>query len=123
VIATDAPLLPHQLSRLARRGAIGIGRNGAVGGNNSGDLFLAFSVGNHVPMPHRAPSRIQLEIINDELIDPIYEAAVQGIEEAIINALVAAADMGGSEWDRFTVKAIDHNALAQVLRRYDGRAQ
>jgi D-aminopeptidase len=76
-----------------------------------------------VPMPHRAPSRIQLEMINDELIDPIYEAAVQGIEEAIINALVAAADMGGSEWDRFTVKAIDHNALAQVLRRYDGRAQ
>ena len=123
VIATDAPLLPHQLSRLARRGAIGIGRNGAVGGNNSGDLFLAFSVGNHVPMPHRAPSRIQLEMINDELIDPIYEAAVQGIEEAIINALVAAADMGGSEWDRFTVRALDHSALGEVLRRYDGRAQ
>ncbi|HJR22444.1 MAG TPA: P1 family peptidase [Dongiaceae bacterium] len=123
VIATDAPLLPHQLSRLARRGAIGIGRNGTVGGNNSGDLFLAFSVGNCMPMPHRAPSHIQLEMINDELIDPIYEAAVQGIEEAIINALVAASDMGGSEWDRFTVRALDHNALGDVLRRYDGRAQ
>ena len=123
VIATDAPLLPHQLNRLARRGAIGIGRNGAVGGNNSGDLFLAFSVGNHVPMPHRAPSHIQLKMINDELIDSIYEAAVQGIEEAIINALVAAADMGGTEWDRFTVRALDHNALGQVLRQYDGQAQ
>lgn len=118
VIATDAPLLPHQLNRLARRGAIGIGRNGSVGGNNSGDLFLAFSVANHVPMPHRAPSHIQLEMINDELIDPIYEAAVQGIEEAIINALVAAADMGGTEWDRFTVRALDHKALGRLLQEY-----
>lgn len=122
IIATDAPLLPHQLNRLARRGAIGIGRNGSVGGNGSGDLFLAFSVANHVPMPHRAPSHMQLEMVNDELIDPIYEAAVQGIEEAVINALVAAADMGGTEWDRFTVRALDHAALGQVLREYARQA-
>ncbi len=119
VIATDAPLLPHQLTRVARRGAIGIGRNGSIGGNGSGDLFLALSVANHMPMPHRAPSHIHLEMINDELIDPIYEAAIQGIEEAIINALVAAADMGGTEWDRFMVRALDHAALGQVLRQYE----
>jgi L-aminopeptidase/D-esterase-like protein len=58
-------------------------------------------------------------MINDELIDPIYEAAIQGIEEAIINALVAAADMGGTEWDRFMVRALDHAALGQVLRQYE----
>lgn len=119
VIATDAPLAPHQLSRLARRGAIGIGRNGTVGGNNSGDIFLAFSVANDLPMPHRAPSHLRLEMLNDEHLDPLYEAVVQAVEEAVINALVAATDMGGTTWDRVRVKAIDHAALGEVLRRYN----
>jgi D-aminopeptidase len=118
VIATDAPLAPHQLKRLAKRGAIGIGRNGTVGGNSSGDIFLAFSVANPMPMPHQADSHLRLEMLNDERIDPVYEAAVQAIEEAVINAMVAAKDMGGTEWDKVQVKAIDHRALGDVLRQY-----
>ena len=118
VIATDVPLAPHQLKRLAKRGAIGIGRNGTVGGNNSGDIFLAFSVANPMPMPHKADSHLQLEMLNDDRIDPVYEAAVQAIEEAVINAMVAARDMGGTEWDKVQVKAIDHSELSDVLRQY-----
>lgn len=118
VIATDAPLAPHQLKRLARRGAIGIGRNGTVGGNGSGDIFLAFSVANDMPMPHKASGHLKLDMLNDERLDPVYEAAVQSVEEAVINAMVAATDMGGTEWDRINAKAIDHVALSEVLRQY-----
>jgi L-aminopeptidase/D-esterase-like protein len=118
VIATDAPLAPHQLQRMARRGGIGIARHGTIGGNNSGDLFLACSVANRGPLPHRAPDVLEMEMLNDERIDPIYEAAVQGIEEAVINAMLAAEDMGGTEWDRATVIAIRHEALLDVLARY-----
>ena len=119
VIATDAPLAPHQLSRVARRGTLGIGRSGTIGGNNSGDLFLAFSVANTLPMPHQAPGHLRLDMLNDEHLDPLYEAVVQSIEEAVINALVAAADMGGTRWDRVRVKAIDHAKLVEALRRYN----
>jgi D-aminopeptidase len=118
VIATDAPLAPHQLKRLARRCAIGIGRNGTVGGNNSGDIFLAFSVANGQPMPHKAPAVSRLEMLNDERLDPLYQAVVEAVEESVINAMVAATGMGGTEWDRVTVRAIDHDALRQVLGQY-----
>lgn len=118
VIATDLPLAPHQLQRVARRGAIGIGRNGTIGGNNSGDIFLAFSVANEMPLPHKAPGRTAFEMLNDNRLDIAYEATVQAIEEAIINAMVAAKPMGGTEWDRAAVQAIDHAELTGVLRRY-----
>lgn len=119
VIATDLPLAPHQLQRVARRGAIGIGRNGTIGGNNSGDIFLAFSVVNEIALPHKAPGRFTFEMLNDDRLDVAYEATVQAVEEAIINAMVAAKPMGGTEWDRAAVHAIDHAELAKVLRRYN----
>ena len=118
VIATDVPLAPHQLQRVARRGAIGIGRGGTVGGNSSGDIFLAFSVANEPPMPHKAGALLRMEILNDEWLDPVYEAVVQAIEEAVINAMLAAQDMGGTQWDRAKVSAINHDALVQVLQQY-----
>lgn len=117
IIATDAPLAPHQLQRLARRGAIGIGRNGTIGGNNSGDLFLAFSTANQMEMPAQAPTHFMLEMLNDEKLDTIYEATVQSIEEAVVNAMVAAADMGGTQWDEVAIKAIDHSALSALMVR------
>lgn len=111
VIATDAPLGPHQLSRVARRGTIGIGRNGTVGGNNSGDIFLAFSTANAGPMPIDAPARMQIIQLNDEYLDEIYEAVAQCVEEAVLNAMVAAKPMGGTPFDETLVEAIDHDYL------------
>lgn len=115
VIATDLPLAPHQLRRLARRGGLGIGRTGTVGGNGSGDIFLAFSIANRAALPHRAPAFINLEVTNDDWLDPIYEAAVESVEESVINAMVAARPMGGTVWDHALVSAVDHAALVEVV--------
>lgn len=117
VIGTDLPLAPHQLTRLARRGGLGIGRTGTMGGNGSGDIFLAFSVGNQTPLPHKAGAFIGMEVVNDERLDPVYEAVVQSVEEAVINAMVAAKPMGGTRWDRALVSAIDHAALIEIVGR------
>jgi L-aminopeptidase/D-esterase-like protein len=118
VIATDLPLAPHQLKRLARRAAIGIGRNGTPGGNNSGDIFLAFSTANPQPMAHRAPLMLGLGMVNDEYLDPIYQAAVESVEEAVVNAVLAAEDSGGTPHDRFRIDAIRHDELVAVMQRY-----
>ncbi len=118
VIATDLPMAPHQLKRLARRAAIGIGRNGTPGGNNSGDIFLAFSTANTHPMAHKAPPRLSLEIVNDELLDPVYLATVDSVEEAVVNAMIAAEDSGGTAHDRFKIQAIQHEPLMEVMRAY-----
>ncbi|HEV7308183.1 P1 family peptidase [Ensifer sp.] len=118
VIATDLPMAPHQLKRLARRAAIGIGRNGTPGGNNSGDIFLAFSTANAQPMAHKAPPRLSLEIVNDELLDPVYLATVDTVEEAVVNAMIAAEDSGGTAYDRFKIQAIRHEPLMDVMRAY-----
>ncbi|WP_048646769.1 P1 family peptidase [Nitratireductor soli] len=118
VIATDIPMAPHQLARLARRGSIGIGRGGTCGGNSSGDIFLAFTTANERPLPHQTPPRFTIEMVNDDLFDPIYEAAIQATEEAVINAMVAARDMGGTPYDRARVTAIDHAAMVDILGRY-----
>jgi L-aminopeptidase/D-esterase len=118
IIATDIPMMPHQLTRLARRGAIGIGRGGTAGGNSSGDIFLAFSTGNARPLPHLTPARYTVELVNDDLFDPIYQAAIEATEEAVLNAMVAATDMGGTPHDVALVKAIDHDALIDIARRY-----
>lgn len=117
ILATDAPLLPHQLARLARRGALGIGRGGTIGGNGSGDLFLAFSTANAGPMPMDAPSHLWLEMLNDEQLDPLYAAVVQCVEESVLNAMVAARDMGGTGWDEGLVPAIDHALLRGLCAR------
>ena len=115
-VATDLPLMPHQLKRLARRAAIGIGRNGTPGGNSSGDIFLAFSTANAHAMPHRRKAHIEVGMINDEVLDPVYLAAVESVEEAVVNAMLAADDMGGSVHDRVLIKAIDHDELCRHLR-------
>ncbi len=115
VIATDAPLLPHQLNRLARRGAIGIGRNGSKGGHSSGDIFLAFTTANGVDYPWHAPDLITMEALNDLHLDRFYEACVQAIEEAVLNAMIAAEDRVAIKPAGKMVRAIDHQKLMQVL--------
>lgn len=117
-IATDLPLMPHQLKRLARRASIGIGRNGTPGGNSSGDIFLAFSTANTHAMAYRLPARIAVEMINDDVLDPAYLAAVESVEEAVVNAMIAAEDMGGGRHDRLLIKAIDHRELCRHLRAH-----
>lgn len=118
IIATDLPMLPHQLKRMARRATIGIGRNGTPGGNNSGDIFLAFSTANAHAMPHRMPGHLTVEMVADEPLDPVYMATVDAIEEAVVNAMLAAETLGGTPHDCLTVKAIDHDALRAVLAQY-----
>ena len=116
VIGTDAPLLPYQLKRLARRASLGLARTGSVSGNGSGDLFLAFSTAN----PHAAdpsqPTHSVATIPNDRL-DPIFDATVQAVEEAIVNALVANQSMTGR--DDHEVDALPHDRLRAVLRKYN----
>ena len=123
VLATDIPMLPHQLRRLAKRGAIGIGRGGTPGGNNSGDIFLAFSTANAGPLPQQAGTRLQLDYINDEAFDPIYLAAVRSIEEAVINAMVAAEDTTMLRPAGLICRAIDHGQLIEVMKRYGPRSR
>jgi L-aminopeptidase/D-esterase-like protein len=118
LIATDAPLLPHQLRRLARRAALGIGRMGGISGAGSGDLFLAFST---TPTGSSDTTGVaQVRMLSDERIDQVYEATVQATEEAIINALLAATTMTGANYLR--VPALPHDRLRSVLEKY-GRLQ
>jgi D-aminopeptidase len=111
VVATDAPLLPHQLRRVARRASLGIGRMGGIAGVASGDLFIAFSTA-RIGSPDSA-GVLKLPVLSDEFIDPVYEATVQGTEEAIINAMLAARTMKGA--DDYVVPALPHDRLRQVL--------
>ncbi len=121
IIATDAPLLPVQLQRLAKRGALGIGRTGTYGGHYSGDIMLAFSTGNNIDMPALGapqPRMFTLESINDAHFDCIAEAAVQAVEESVLNAMVAARTVETFKPPGYTLDAIDHGALREVLGRY-----
>ncbi len=92
VIATDAPLSDAILKGLARRAGLGIARSGSPSGNSSGDIFLAFSVADPMPCPDQAPPVIIRHSLNWTLLDPVYLAAVQAVDEAVINAIVANAD-------------------------------
>ena len=116
MLGTNLPMAPHQLQRLAKRAAIGIGRGGTPGGNNSGDIFLAFSTANRGPIPQRASGRRQMEVINDELFDPIYLAATEAIEESIINAILAAEDMSTLRPPGLMCRAINHERLLQFFQ-------
>jgi len=112
VIATDAPLLPIQLQRLARRAALGIGRGGTPSGNNSGDIFIAFSTANDIgPLPE--PPRFSLDALSNDELDGLFMAVVQSVDEAIINAMLAAETMTG-KYGR-VVPAIDAGALAHLV--------
>lgn len=115
VIATDAPLLPHQLKRLARRASLGLARTGSVSGNGSGDLFIAFSTAN--PRASEPIGIRPLQMVPNDEMNPLFEATVQATEEAIVNALVAAETMTGI--DNHTVEAIPHDRLKQVLKKYN----
>lgn len=115
VLATDAPMLPHQLQRMAKRGAIGIGRCGSPGGNNSGDIFLAFSV---APV-ETSGVRANAAYIRDDFFDGFYEAAVQSTEEAIVNAMVAARDTPAIKLPAGRIcRALPHDRLVEIMRRY-----
>ncbi len=119
VIATDAPLLPHQLKRLARRAALGIARNGGIGGNSSGDIFIAFSTANLGAAKNAGPVSVQM--LPNDRINPLFAATVQATEEAIINAMVAAETMTGVNGN--TVYAIPHDRLREAMRKYNRLAK
>jgi D-aminopeptidase len=115
VVATDAPLLPHQVKRLARRATLGLGRTGSVSGNGSGDIFIAFSTGNANAAAAKGPMNVSM-LPNDSL-NPVFEATVQATEEAIINAMVGAETMTGV--DGHKVYALPHDKLRDVLQKYN----
>jgi D-aminopeptidase len=114
VIATDAPLLPHQLKRMARRAALGLGRMGSTSDNGSGDIFIAFSTANAAPL-RGAPLSLAEFMANSQL-DDLFRATVQATEEAIVNALVAAKDMQGTEGHY--ALALPHADLVALLEHY-----
>jgi D-aminopeptidase len=115
VIATDAPLLPHQLKRIARRATLGLARTGSISGNGSGDIFIAFSTAN--PHADAEPGPNTVKTVSNERISPLFEATVQATEEAIVNAMVGAKTMTGI--DGHTVVALPHDKLQQVLKKYN----
>jgi L-aminopeptidase/D-esterase-like protein len=118
VVATDAPLLPHQLKRLARRVALGIGRLGGSGGNGSGDIFIAFSTAN--PGADVDTGAATVRMLANEAMNPFFEATIQTTEESIVNAMVAARDMVGAGGLR--MPALPHDKVRALLAKY-GRLQ
>jgi D-aminopeptidase len=115
VVATDAPLLPTQLKRIARRVTLGLGRDGSISGDESGDIFIAFSTAN--PGAGLAKRPVQVTTVPNENMDSLFEATVQATEEAVINAMVAAETMTGV--DNHRVDGLPHERLREVLRKYN----
>jgi D-aminopeptidase len=116
VIATDAPLSALSLRHLARRASMGVARGGTPSGNSSGDIFLAFSTANVGPMPQGNQPLLTRTEINNEVIDPIYLASVEAVEEAIVNAMVAGVDVAAFKPKGMTVRALDTEKLATLFR-------
>jgi D-aminopeptidase len=115
IVATDAPLVPHQLKRLARRATMGLARTGSVSGNGSGDIFIAFSTANPGVWAARKPTA--LTMAPNEAMNPLFEATVQAVEEAIVNAMVAAETMTGIDGHR--VAGLPHDRLREALKKYN----
>ncbi|MFZ0036559.1 MAG: P1 family peptidase [Candidatus Acidiferrales bacterium] len=115
VVATDAPLLPNQMKRIARRVTLGLGRNGSISGDESGDIFIAFSTANSGAGLAKKPA--QVTTMPNENMDPLFEATVQATEEAVINAMVAADTMTGI--DNHRVEGLPHDKLREVLKKYN----
>jgi D-aminopeptidase len=114
IVATDAPLLPIQLQRLARRAGLGIGRGGTPSGNNSGDLFLAFSTANAMgTLPE--PAEFAMRALSNDLLDDLFLATVQAVDEAILNAMLAATTVVGRRGR--VVEAIDARRLLALTTR------
>jgi len=120
LVATDAPLLPNQCARLAQRAGLGLARVGGTGGNYSGDLFLAWSTGNRGLPPESAKGdgrmTVDVAMVADRAIDPLFDAVIEATEEAIVNALVTARTMVGR--DGVTAHALPHDQLLEVMDRY-----
>jgi D-aminopeptidase len=115
VVATDAPLLPHQLKRVVNRVPLGIGNTGGYGTNGSGDIFIAFSTAN--PGAFYRYEFTQVDMLPNDLISPLFEATVQSVEEAIINAMVAAETMEGINGNKSY--ALPHQPLIKILKKYN----
>ena len=114
IVATDAPLLPHQLKRIATRASLGVGRMGGKGENSSGDIFIAFSTAN--PRSSGDTGTVQVEMLPNARINPLFHATVQATEEAILNAMLAAETMTGIDDRR--VYALPHDRLLAAMRKY-----
>jgi L-aminopeptidase/D-esterase-like protein len=115
VVATDAPLLPHQVQRLARRATMGLARTGSISGNQSGDIFIAFSTAN--PRAAAAKAPVNVAMLPNDSLNPVFEATVQATEEAIVNAMVGAETMSGAHGSKVT--ALPHDDLRQILKKHD----
>ncbi|MGD0425469.1 MAG: P1 family peptidase [Candidatus Acidiferrales bacterium] len=116
VVATDAPLLPSQMKRIAKRVTLGLGRLGSISGDGSGDIFIAFSTAN--PGAGLAQKKaVAVQMLPNSRMDALFEATVQATEEAVVNALVAAKTMTGV--DGHTVEALPHDRLREVLKKYN----
>lgn len=115
VIATDAPLLPHQLERLAKRVPMGIARVGGTAANGSGDIFIAFSTAN-AEVAKATQDPVDIRMLPNGSLSPFFVATIEAVEEAIVNALIAAETMTGYSGN--TVFALPHDRLQQVLRKY-----
>jgi L-aminopeptidase/D-esterase-like protein len=115
VVATDAPLLPHQLERIARRVSLGLGRLGSFAGNSSGDLFLAFSTANAGAA--KAEGTPSLVMLPNDRIDPLFRATIEATEEAVVNAMLAAQTMTGA--DGIRIFGLPGDRVVQVLRKYN----
>ena len=116
IIATDAPLLPHQLKRLAKRASLGMARTGSLGGNGSGDIFLAFSIANPNAARGNEKGLTPIQSLSNNFIDPLLMASGYATEEAIINSMVAAEDMIGHMG--VSAKALSHEKLRELLKSY-----
>lgn len=115
VLATDAPLSDALLRGLAKRAALGIGRSGSPGGNSSGDIFLAFSTADPMPEPRHAGPVITRHSLNWNEMDPVYEAAVQAVDEAVINAIVQGDDVACVKPQGAVCPGIDTGALCRLV--------
>ncbi len=121
IVATDAPLLPHQCERLAQRASLGLGRMGSTANHSSGDLILAFATGNRglvtTDEPGTAsPITHDVQMVNDNRTTPLFQATVEATEAAVVNALLSAETLTGR--DGITAHALDHERLIDILARY-----
>ena len=117
IVATDAPLLPHQLKRLAKRASLGMARTGGLGGNGSGDIFMAFSTANMNAARGDEKGLAALQSLTNDHLDPLLFSTAYAAEEAIINSMVAAEDMTGHKG--VNIKALPHDKLKEVMKKYN----
>lgn len=115
VVATDAPLLPHQLKRIAARVPLGIGKTGGRGENGSGDIFISFSTANTEAFSRTNNTKV--EQLSNDLINPLFEATVQAVEEAITNAMTAAETMEGINGNK--AYGLPHKKVIDILKKYN----